>query len=515
MIRSLGRAIVVTSVATLVVALYTTRLSYSPAFLMHDEVNFALQAYSIATTGRDTNGRLLPVYFSEQGFEAGRDPVMIYATAAALLVWPLSEAAVRWPTAMIGALSVLLLWAVGRRVYRDETSAMLAAAFLTLTPAHFVNARLALSIAYQIPFVLGWLLCMLALDRCPRRGPALGAGLCLGCGMYSYLAAVVLMPAYLAASVWLLADRRERRLARWLLLGFLVGALPLLAWLWLHPERLLHLADSYRLAERWSGASTGMSVRGLLDGLRRAIDVTWAFFDPSLWFIGGFARATNSTGYAGMFPLAFAVLVPVGLVQSWRGGSMGGRLVVLGCAVAPIASAISLQLEINRVLVVLPFGALAAAAGAHALLTSSRARRWVGIVLVLAVPVQFVGFYLDYMGPYRVRSSAWFGGNQRAAVLAALDSVSRHGSAVFLPRRTPIERYWRFYAIVAGRPDLAERPIYYVEDSFDAGSIRQPAVIVSFPGDEASRSAEKNGWRLVGTIRELDGQASFLVYERS
>lgn len=48
-------------------ALYGTRLSYSPVQLMHDEVNFALQAKSLADTGRDTNGRWLPVYFSEQG----------------------------------------------------------------------------------------------------------------------------------------------------------------------------------------------------------------------------------------------------------------------------------------------------------------------------------------------------------------------------------------------------------------------------------------------------------------
>jgi len=52
---------------------------------MHDEVNFALQAQSVAATGRDTNGRLLPLYFSETGFEAGRDPIVIYLTAATLM----------------------------------------------------------------------------------------------------------------------------------------------------------------------------------------------------------------------------------------------------------------------------------------------------------------------------------------------------------------------------------------------------------------------------------------------
>ena len=87
-------------------ALYSWRLAEVPAYLMHDEVNFALQAQALASTGRDTNGRLLPVYFSETGFEAGRDPVMIYVTALMFTLWPLSESAVRLPTVLTGMVSV-------------------------------------------------------------------------------------------------------------------------------------------------------------------------------------------------------------------------------------------------------------------------------------------------------------------------------------------------------------------------------------------------------------------------
>ena len=86
------------------VAIYATRLGFAPIYLVHDEVNFSLQAVSVADTGRDLNGRLLPVYFSEPEFTAGRDPMMIYATAVALQVLPLSESAVRLPTALVGVL---------------------------------------------------------------------------------------------------------------------------------------------------------------------------------------------------------------------------------------------------------------------------------------------------------------------------------------------------------------------------------------------------------------------------
>jgi len=55
--------------ATGVLVVYATRLSYSPVYLHHDEVFFALQAHSIASTGRDVYGRFFPLYFQIE-----RDP---------------------------------------------------------------------------------------------------------------------------------------------------------------------------------------------------------------------------------------------------------------------------------------------------------------------------------------------------------------------------------------------------------------------------------------------------------
>lgn len=115
-------------ILVLTAGFYCTRLSYSPVQLMHDEVNFALQAKSLADTRRDTNGRLLPVYFSEQGFEAGRDPVVIYLTALMLKATAMSESTVRLPTAMVGVLSVGLMFLVARQLFASDGLALAAAA---------------------------------------------------------------------------------------------------------------------------------------------------------------------------------------------------------------------------------------------------------------------------------------------------------------------------------------------------------------------------------------------------
>src|SRR5215204_5094166 len=109
MLRGKRLAVVALIVGLAAASVYATRLSYAPIYLTHDEVNFSLQAISIAQTGRDLNGRWFPVYFSEPEFTAGRDPMMIYVTALALTVVPLSDAVVRLPTALVGVLIVVLL----------------------------------------------------------------------------------------------------------------------------------------------------------------------------------------------------------------------------------------------------------------------------------------------------------------------------------------------------------------------------------------------------------------------
>ena len=110
--------------------LYTSQLAQVPAYLMHDEVNFALQAQAIGASAHDTNGRLLPVYFSEDGFAAGRDPIMIYVTAIWLAARPLSDTAARLPTAVTGVVSVALMFLGGRRRFRSDAMASGAAGLL-------------------------------------------------------------------------------------------------------------------------------------------------------------------------------------------------------------------------------------------------------------------------------------------------------------------------------------------------------------------------------------------------
>ena len=153
-----------------VLLVYGAKLDHTPPDLHRDEVVFALQAQSIASTGRDVEGRRLPMYFhmSTLGDDIWFCPILVYVTAAFLKVLPLSEIAVRLPSVGIGALNVVLTFFLARLLFDDNRWAFLTAAMLAMTPSHVIHSRLAFDFIYPLPFVLTWLICLAHYLRHPR-----------------------------------------------------------------------------------------------------------------------------------------------------------------------------------------------------------------------------------------------------------------------------------------------------------------------------------------------------------
>jgi len=53
---------------------------------------------------------------------------------------------------------------------------------LALTPAHFILSRYALDYLYPLPFLLGWLLCVISYLENGRCGPCFAGTVLLGIG---------------------------------------------------------------------------------------------------------------------------------------------------------------------------------------------------------------------------------------------------------------------------------------------------------------------------------------------
>ena len=356
-------------------ALYLPRLEDAPRYLVTDEVFSALTAHSVATTGRDPHGAFLPLYFQMDLPKGGRpmwfQPILVYAMATVLKVQPLSEGAIRLPMAIAGVVNVVLIYLVGRQLFGRELLAVAAAVMLALTPVHFMYSRYAMDFQAPLPFVLGWLLCVMTYLKTPNPRLLFAAGLMLGVGIYSYIAAVALMPLYLVLTCIVLALRHERA-SRYAILaaGFALPLLPSIPVLLNHPTLLRDVAAHYQPdgAPATAGAADSFATLFSSESVADALSLYARFWNPRFLFIDGPLRSTDATWLVGVFLLPLAGLLLVGVVRA-LGRPLAPVTVVLmaGLVTAPIPASFAGQAEaIRRALELVPFAVLVGIVGLEA-----------------------------------------------------------------------------------------------------------------------------------------------------
>lgn len=500
--------------AALTGALYAIGLDHSPPHLLHDEIKFALQAHAIAETGRDLNGIPFPVYFREDGFAVGRDPLCIYLTAGVLTLLPLSEAAIRFASVLVGAAGVGLVWLLARVLGFGVLGCWFTAAILALSPTYFIHSRLALSVIYPVPFTILWLIVLGLFLHGRRRGLAYAMGLVLGTGVYSYLAAALFMPLYLVATVVVLVWAGERRAIVPVVAGFAVMMLPAVAWQFLEPDRYANILTAYRLYDP-QAMSPGEKALALVSGESIALRVNtfWEAFSPEALFFTGESSLQISTREVGSLLTPVAIFLAAGIREAIRTiRTPMHALLLFGLVTAPLPAVIMADVEIRRWLVVLPFVAALAGLGLTRLLAGGPVRRATVALLAAAMVWQFSLFTADYFGAYRERASLWFGGNIRAALLTVLDDASGEApTTVFISNEIPwVEAYWRFYTTVHDERALLERTEYVEPGEVppaSPGAVFVAPAVGQFTDDEVAAA----GWTGRHIVPDLDGRPSLAL----
>ena len=246
--------------------------------------------------------------------------------------------------------------------------AVLSAAIFFLTPLLWhLAASNPVALLPLLP-VTAWLLTT-ALWAEARTGKwAMASGAALGLGVYTSLAAVVMMPAYLAITLAILVHARAAswRQVALCLVAFFACASPM-AVTWLRdPEQLRSVINSHHLynADRYNVLQGAREITSWV-GLTARSEVYWDYFNPAFLFLTGGV----------LFPPVM-VLLPVGMFALLREPTTPlTRLWLAGLAVAPLAAALTAEAPIPaRALYLTPFAAIIAAVGVQHLLTLVRPR---------------------------------------------------------------------------------------------------------------------------------------------
>ena len=489
--------------ALAVQVLYASGLGHTPPHLHRDEVDIALQAQSIATTGRDLDGRLLPLYFRMHnlGPNVWFHPLIIYVTAAFLWLLPFTESAVRFPTTVIATLNVVLMYFVARRLFGTERWALVAAALLATTPAHFLHGRLAFDFIYPLPFVLIWLLCLLKYLDAGRPWLLFVATTALGVGVFSYIASVIMMPVYLALTALVLVakQRLSVRTGAVAAAGFFWPLLLWIPWLATQPTFVAEVLNRYGVTGGPAAVTVAPAGSTIAELARSAashfrfskvaerVTLYWAFFDPAfLYLIGGFTRMTNSTRLVGVFLMPLILLVPLGLAQMVTvRRSVISVVIFAGFCLAPLAAVLTVlePYASDRELAVVVFGVLIATYGVERLVAlRGRAGRALAVGVIALLPLHFLFFQQHYFGDYHLRSAVFYEWNHRDALEAI---VSRED--VTAPRpvylttgtATPRAGYWRLALVKHKRLDLLAHTTYFDAATVDLASLPANSLVLA------------------------------------
>lgn len=134
-------------------------LSTNPPGLYWDEAAFGYDAFSIIKTGHDHHGRYLPLFF--ESFGDWKLPGYFYLLVPSITVFGLTEFAVRFPSALFGSLSVLLIYLFIKSGTKNTKLALCAAFILSISSWHiqFSRAGFEATVALFVTLLATFLFC--------------------------------------------------------------------------------------------------------------------------------------------------------------------------------------------------------------------------------------------------------------------------------------------------------------------------------------------------------------------
>lgn len=128
------------------------KLDQIPPSLSWDEVAVGYNAYTIANWGKDEWGRAFPLYF--KSFEDDKHPVHIYLTAIPVKIFGLSDYSTRVSSAVFGIFNVIIIFFLGRLLFKSSWVGILAAVFLAISPYNLHFSRFSHELNFVVFFFL-------------------------------------------------------------------------------------------------------------------------------------------------------------------------------------------------------------------------------------------------------------------------------------------------------------------------------------------------------------------------
>jgi 4-amino-4-deoxy-L-arabinose transferase-like glycosyltransferase len=428
-------------ILVLSVFLRFNKIDVNPPSLDWDEASMGYNAYSLLTTGADEYGNKLPL--SIRSFGDYKPPVYTYLAVPSVLFFGLNETGVRFPAALFGSLSVIVIYFLTKELFNNfekdkkEKLALLSMIFLGVSPWHLQFSRAAFEGNIGLFFfMLGLLLFLKSLKNTKLAIVAI-ISFCLS--IYSYHSFLLIAPIFMFILIllfWQEIVKNKKYYIVSLILG-LIFAVPV----------FLNFTSSNGSSSRFSMVSlfaspdilntsikeleydkTRGDVIGEVFHNRRVVyflETAKAYFDhwnpDFLFFHGDGGRQHHAVGM-GMLYLFDLPFILIGIYFLFKNRTKRNMLLATIFLLAPLPSAISTGTPHPvRAIAMIPGFTIFTALGVYALFLNSKTLR--NKLLLFAVVVLFIINFSYYIHRYYVDTPIAYGdfwqyGNKEALLTA-------------------------------------------------------------------------------------------------
>jgi 4-amino-4-deoxy-L-arabinose transferase-like glycosyltransferase len=164
-----------------------------------DEAALGYNAYSLLETGKDEHGNVWPLHF--QSFNDYKPGLYVYLVLPFIKIFGLNELTVRFPGALIGALTTVVLYFLVKRISKSQKVSFIASLLLATNPWHLHFSRGAWEVNVATFFIVCGVLFFLQAADNKKYWFASASFFVLS--LYTYHAARVVTPLILLSLVLL------------------------------------------------------------------------------------------------------------------------------------------------------------------------------------------------------------------------------------------------------------------------------------------------------------------------
>jgi 4-amino-4-deoxy-L-arabinose transferase-like glycosyltransferase len=393
-------------------------LTQVPPALNSDEVAIGYNAYSVLKTGRDEYNTPYPLSF--RSFDDYKMPVYVYLVAGSMRVFGFGDFAVRFPSALLGTITVLFTYLLAFGLFKRRDAALASAFLLAISPWSLQFSRAGYEANVAVFFiVLGVYLFMKGLSRGVWL---IFSSVSVSLAVWTYLTPRIFVPLLMLG----LAGIYRKELWKQKLAAA-VAVVIAIVMLWpvirmsFSPQGQMRAAgvsafsNSDDLKKSVSRLSVDKGILRVFDNRRITYAITFlrgyfAHFDPNFLFLDKSIEKYRApdTGLLYLFELPLLLVGAYMLIRKW---SRGSAVIFWWMLVSPVAAAFTLQLPHPvRTLVFLPMFQLVSGMG---LVTLWQRIPRIRIILAVIIVLSFTYYIHQYYMFLPVEDAAyWFGGRR-------------------------------------------------------------------------------------------------------